>query len=73
MAHFWAIVKILFATKVSRRRIEALVAPELAGFAPAGIRYSVEPVVASAAAVAAGLAMPGLLAAGACRQASASR
>ena len=74
MAHCWAIVKILFATKASRHRIAALVAAELAGFALAGIRYSAEPVavVVVAAAVAAGLVVAGFLAV-ACRPASASR
>ena len=58
MAHCWAIVKILFVTKVSRHRTaEHLAAAALAGFEPAGIRYSAEPVAAAAAAVAAVLAV----------------
>ena len=75
MAHCWAIVEILFATMVCRHRIAALVAAEPAGFALAGIRYSVEPVVAAAAAVVAAavlVVLAGRLAA-AYRQASASR
>ena len=63
MAHCWAIVKILFVTKAGRHRIAALVAAELAGFAPAGIHYSVEPVVAAAAAAAVLVVLAGLLAA----------
>ena len=74
MAHCWAIVKILFVTKAGRHRIAERLAAELAGFEPAGIRYSAEPVavVVVAAAVAAGLVVAGFLAV-ACRPASASR
>ena len=56
MAHCWAIVKILFATKVNHRRIAEHLAAELAGFALAGIRYSAEPVAAADAAAAAAVA-----------------
>ena len=55
MAHCWAIVKILFATKAGRHRIAEHLAAALAGFALAGIRYSAEPV--GAVVVAAGLAL----------------
>ena len=68
MAHYWAIVKILFVTKASRHRIAALVAAELAGFALAGIRYSAEPVAVSVAAAAVAgvlVVLAGLLAAAA--------